>query len=184
MEDAKIIELYWLRSEDAILETERAYGSRLRALAERIVASVEDAQECLNDTYLKTWQTIPPKRPTYFFAYLAKICRYLAFGKLDWQGAQKRSADVVTLSDELAQCVPDERRDREAEGREIARAMNAFLAILPKDSRVIFLRRYWYCETVEEIAQHYGFSQSKVKTRLHRIRGELRVYLQKEGIAV
>ena len=90
----------------------------------------------------------------------------------------------MTLSEELALCIPDETRDREAEGKEIARAMNRFLEQLPQESRVIFLRRYWYCETVAEIAQRHHFSESKVKTRLHRIRGQLRAYLEKEGIAV
>ena len=184
MEDEKIIELYWQRSENAILETDRAYGQKLHSLAERIVQCFEDAQECLNDTYWKAWETIPPQHPGFLFAYLAKICRHFAFGKLDWRNAQKRKAEIVTLSEELALCIPDETRDREAEGKEIARAMNRFLEQLPQESRVICLRRYWDCETVAEIAQRHHFSESKVKTRLHRIRGQLRAYLEKEGIAV
>lgn len=184
MEDEKIIELYWQRSENAILETDRAYGSKLHGLAERIVQCFEDAQECLNDTYWKAWDTIPPQQPTYFFAYLAKICRYFALGKLDWKNAAKRGAEMVALTDELAACIPDESRDREAESRDVGRALNSFLLSLPLESRLIFLRRYWYCDTVAEIAGRYHISESKVKTRLHRIRGQLRVYLEKEGIAV
>lgn len=184
MEDEKIIELYWQRSENAILETDRAYGSRLHGLAEKIVQCFEDAQECLNDTYWKAWDTIPPQRPNYFFAYLAKICRHTALGKLDWKNASKRSAELVALTDELAGCIPDERRNREAESREVGRALNSFLLSLPTESRLIFLRRYWYCDTVAEIAERYEISESKVKTRLHRIRGQLRTYLEKEGIAV
>ena len=92
MEDEKIIELYWQRSENAILETDRAYGQKLHSLAERIVQCFEDAQECLNDTYWKAWETIPPQHPGFLFAYLAKICRHFAFGKLDWRNAQKRKA--------------------------------------------------------------------------------------------
>lgn len=184
MDDEKIIELYWERSEDAIMETDRAYGQKLHGLAERIVQCFEDAQECLNDTYFKTWETLPPKRPQYFFAYLAKLCRNFAFGKLDWKNAAKRNAEVITLSDELALCIPDESREAQAEGKEIARAMNGFLMTLPQESRLIFLRRYWYCDSVAEIAQRYQIGESKVKTRLHRIRGQLRMYLEKEGIAV
>ena len=184
MNDEKIVDLYWKRSENAILETERAYGSSLHTLADRILHSFEDAQECVNDTYFTAWKTIPPKRPSYLFAYLGKICRHLALGKLDWRNAEKRKAEVVTLSDELALCIPDGSRDAEIEGKEIGKALNAFLGMLPQPSREIFLRRYWYCETVAEIARGCGYSESKVKTRLHRIRGQLRSYLEKEGIAV
>lgn len=184
MEDEKIIELYWQRSENAISETDHAYGSKLHGLAQRILQCFEDAQECLNDTYWKAWETIPPQHPAHLFAYLAKICRNIAFGRLDWKNAAKRNAELVALTDELAACIPDSSREAEAEGREIGRALSRFLGTLPPESRLIFLRRYWYCDTVAEIANRYGISESKVKTRLHRIRGQLHTYLEKEGIAV
>ncbi|MGM9550346.1 MAG: RNA polymerase sigma factor [Faecousia sp.] len=184
MEDEKIIDLYWERKDEAIMETQRAYGRQLQTIAERIVQSYEDAEESVNDTYLAVWRTIPPKRPRYFFAYLAKICRNFAFGRLDWRDAAKRRAEVVTLSEEMAMCIPDTKREQAAEGKEIARALNAFLGTLSQENRVLFVRRYWYVDTVAEIAQRFGTSESKVKTRLHRIREKLRAYLAQEGIAV
>ena len=137
-----------------------------------------------NDTYLAAWRTIPPKRPSHFFAYLAKICRNFAFGRLDWRDAAKRRAEVVTLSEEMAMCIPDTSREQAAEGKEITRALNAFLGTLSQENRVLFVRRYWYVDTIAEIAQRYHMSESKVKTRLHRIREKLRGYLEQEGIAV
>lgn len=184
MDDEKIMDLYWTRNENAIVETERAYGRKLFALAQRIVQSHEDAEESVSDTYMKAWETIPPQRPNYFFAYLAKICRHFALGKLDWKNAAKRKAEVVELTQEMEMCIPDESRRRKLEGEEIGRAMNAFLETLSPESRLIFLRRYWFCDTIAEIAARYHISESKVKTRLHRIRAKLFTYLEKEGIKV
>lgn len=184
MEDAKIIDLFWERNEDAIRETDAAYGRNLHVLANRILHNREDAEESVNDTYMKTWETIPPKRPSYFYAFLASICRHLSFHKLDWKTAEKRSAEMVCLSDEMALCIPDEAREREIAGRELGCILNAFLESLPKESRMIFLRRYWYVETVAEIAARYGIGESKVKMQLSRTRNKLRVYLEKEEIAV
>lgn len=184
MTDDQIIELYWARNEQAIACTDHTYGSKLLNIAGRILCSREDSEECVSDTYLKAWQTIPPQRPTYFFAFLAKICRHLAFDRLDWDKARKRKAEVVTLSEEMQLCIPDRDWERTVEGQEIGHLLNEFLAVLTKESRMIFLRRYWYGETVAEIAQRYGVSQSKVKTSLHRTRGKLKAFLEKEGIAV
>lgn len=184
MEDEKIIDLYWERKDDAIMETQKAYGRQLQTIAQRIVQSYEDAEESVNDTYLAAWRTIPPKRPSHFFAYLAKICRNFAFGRLDWRDAAKRRAEVVSLSEEMELCIPDTSREQAAEGKEITRALNAFLGTLSQENRVLFVRRYWYVDTIAEIAQRYHMSESKVKTRLHRIREKLRGYLEQEGIAV
>ena len=184
MNDTEIIALYCARNQDAIAETERVYGGKLQGLSQRIVRSFEDAQECVSDTYLKAWETIPPQRPNSFFAYLARICRYFSLGRLDWQNAAKRKAEVVSLSDEMALCIPDESRDRELTGKEIGEILNRFLGEISQESRLIFLRRYWFCDTVGEIAQWYNISESKVKTRLHRTRTQLSDYLQKEGIRV
>lgn len=184
MSDDQIIELYWTRNEQAIACTDHVYGHRLLNVAGRILNSHEDSEECVSDTYMKAWQTIPPQRPTYFFAFLAKICRHLAFGKLDWDNALKRRAEIVTLSEEMQLCIPDTLWERTVEGQEIGHFLNEFLAVLPKESRMIFLRRYWYAESVAEIAQRFGIGQSKVKTSLHRTRGKLREFLEKEGITV
>lgn len=184
MEDTKIIELYFARSEEAICQTDAAYGRKLFSLADRILQNDEDSEEAVSDTYMKTWETIPPHRPTYFFAYLAKICRHFALGKLDWKKAAKRSAEIVSLTDEMALCIPDRQREAEMTDKEIGRALNAFLEGLSQESRVIFLRRYWFCDTVAEIADRYGISESKVKMRLKRTRDHLADYLHKEGIRV
>lgn len=184
MEDAKIIELYFRRSEDAIRETDAAYGKKLHGLANRILRSYEDAEESVSDTYMRTWKVIPPQKPGYFFAFLATICRRLSFNRLDWNTAAKRNAEVVSLTEEMAMCIPDVRGERELEGRELGQVLDAFLESLPKESRLIFLRRYWYVDTIAEIAARYGISESKVKMQLSRTRTKLAQYLQKEGVAV
>lgn len=184
MTDIQIIELYWNRNEDAIKETDAVYGRKLHILADRIVQNFEDAQECVSDTYLKTWETIPPKRPEYFFAYIAKICRNFALGVLDWKGAAKRKGEMVALTQEMEMCIPDPQHERKMESEELGRLLNVFLESLSYENRVIFLRRYWYLDTVAEIANRYGFSESKVKTQLHRTRTKLHAFLAKEGITV
>jgi len=184
LEDNKIIDLFFARNEDAIVETDAAYGRRLFALANNVLQNREDAQECVSDTYLKTWDTIPPLRPQFFFGYLAKLCRHFSLGKLDWKNAAKRKAEVVALTQEMENCVPDTRREDELEGKELGRLLNAFLRQQTPENRMVFLRRYWYADTVAEIAQRYGISENAVMTRLHRTRKRLNSYLQKEGIPV
>ena len=184
MEDAKIIELFWARNEDAIVETDASYGRKLRALATRILDNREDAEESVNDTYMKTWEIIPPQRPTYFYAFIASICRHLSLHKVDWKQAAKRNAEVVSLTAEMETCIPDTSRDRELETTEIGNVLNAFLESLPKETKLIFLRRYWHMDTIAKIAARYGITQSKVKMQLSRTRAKLRTYLEQEGIVV
>lgn len=184
MEDEQIIELYFRRDQDAIVQTELAHGAKLNTLAHRILMNHEDAQECVSDTYMKAWETIPPTRPSYFYAYLAKICRFLCFGRLDWNNAAKRKAEIVELSAEMELCIPDPARERQMESQELAGLLNEFLETLPEESRKIFLRRYWFGDSVTEIARRYGIGESKVKTRLFRTRNALRSFLEKEGITV
>ena len=184
MTDSQIVALFWERNEDALRETDAAYGRKLFSVSDRILGSRPDAQECVNDTYLKAWETIPPQRPCYFFAYLAKICRNLSLERLRRQSAAKRSALVVELTREMEQCIPDRSRERAAEGKEIGAALNHFLGSISRENRRIFLRRYWYGDSVQEIADRYRISQSKVKTQLHRTRRKLKAFLEKEGIPV
>ena len=184
MDDTKIIDLYWARSEAAIAETDRAYGRRLYVLSDRILQNREDAEENVSDTYLRTWEAIPPKRPTYLLAFLQKICRHLALDRLDWRKAARRNGEVVALTAEMEQCIPDASRERTLESREIGRIFEEFLKNLPRETRVIFLRRYLCADTVAEIATRYSMTESKVKMQLHRTRGKLREHLQKEGISV
>ena len=184
MEDAKIIELFFQRNEQAVKETDTAYGRKLYVLSNNILNNREDAEESVSDTYMETWNSIPPKRPKYFYAFLASVCRNMSFNRLDWRLAAKRNAEVVTLTQELEMCIPDSRQDGEMDRRELRRVLETFLDSLSKESRLIFLRRYLYVDTVAEIAARYRISESKVKTQLHRIRAKLHTYLAKEGIYV
>ena len=184
MEDAKIIELFFQRNEQAVKETDTAYGRKLYVLSNNILNNREDAEESVSDTYMETWKSIPPKRPKYFYAFLAAICRNMSFNRLDWRTAAKRNAEVVALTQEMEMCIPDTRQEVEMDRRELRRVLESFLDGLNKESRLIFLRRYLYVDTVAEIAARYGISESKVKTQLHRTRAKLHTHLAKEGIYV
>lgn len=184
MEDAKILDLYFARDEDAIRETDTAYGKRLHALAKNILQNREDAEESVNDTYAEVWKSIPPRRPKYFFAFLASICRHLSLNRVDWKQAAKRRAQVVPLTEEMENCIPDAVHERQMEAKELGRLLDLFLESLPKDSRLIFLRRYWYVDSVPEIAARYGMTESKVKMQLSRTKEKLRLFLEQEGIYV
>lgn len=184
LQDEQILDLYWERDDAAIDRTSEKYGGQLQRLADRMLRAKEDAEECVNDTYLAAWNTIPPQRPVQFFAFLAKLCRNLACNKLDWLRAEKRRAELMPLTDELAQCIPDKASERERDARELGEALSAFLQTLTQEARVLFMRRYWFMDTVKEIAERYGMGESKVKTSLFRTRQKLREYLEKEEIGI
>ena len=184
MEDSKILDLFFARDEVAIRCTQEAYGRRLHTLADSIVRNDQDAEESVSDTYLRAWNTIPPRRPGHFFAYLAKICRHFALDRLDWKNAAKRKAEVVSLTQEMEMCIPDGSRDRELEAKELGQLLDEFLRTLSEENQMVFLRRYWYVDSIAEIAARYGISESAVNMRLNRTRGKLRAYLAKEGICV
>ena len=184
MTEKQIVELFWNRNEDAIAATDGAYGRKLRGLSGRILRNPEDSEEVVNDTYLKTWNSIPKARPQYFYAYIAAICRNLSLNLLNWNQAEKRKADIVSISEELQECIPDVSQDAVSEGKEIIGALNAFLETLPQDSRLIFVRRYWYADSIGEIAKHYEMTEGKVKSQLHRTRKKLYLFLKKEGIQI
>nr|MBQ8244144.1 sigma-70 family RNA polymerase sigma factor [Oscillospiraceae bacterium] len=184
MEDSKIIELFFSRNEEAITQTDAAYGRRLFHLADGILRCPEDAEESVSDTYWKAWDTIPPTRPAHLFGYLAKICRHFAFGRLDRRNAAKRRAEIVSLTQEMENCIPDSRQNTALSEKELGNLLSKFLRTLSPENRMVFLRRYWYVDTVAEIAQRYGISESAVMTRLSRTRSKLARYLSKEGIPV
>ena len=164
MEDKEIIELYWNRSQCAITETSNKYGHQLHSLAEHILYNYEDSEECVNDTYHTAWTTIPPKRPEYFFAYLAKIARNFCFGKLDYQRAQKRNAEIVTLSSELENCIVSPGNcEQKLESAELSKLISQFLHEQPEQMRKVFVRRYWYLDSIHDICIHMNLSESKVK---------------------
>ena len=184
MTDSQIIALFWERNEDAIQETDAVYGRKLYAISDKILHSNQDAEESVSDTYMRAWETIPPQRPNYFFAYLAKICRNCSLSRLQWNSAAKRNAEVVSLTQEMENCIPDRSYERKLEGEEIGRVLNAFLDSISLESRLIFMRRYWYTDSIAEIAARYSISEGKVKTQLHRTRNKLQLFLAKEGIYV
>ena len=184
MEDSKIIDLLLARNEDGIKHMDDTYGRRLFVLADNIVRNDEDAEESVSDTYMKAWDTIPPKRPVHLFAYLARICRNFALKKLDWKAAAKRNADIVSLTQEMESCIPDAARERELEARETGRILDTFLRSLSEENQLVFLRRYWHMDSIAEIAARYGISESAVQMRLIRTKSKLAAYLAKEGIRV
>ena len=184
MEDAKILDLYFARDEDAIRETDTAYGKRLHTLAKNILQNREDAEESVNDTYAEVWKSIPPRRPKYFFAFLASICRHLSLNRVDWKQAAKRRAQVVPLTEEMENCIPDTVHERQMEAKELGKLLDLFLESLSKDSRLIFLRRYWYVDSVQSIAARYAIKENTAKSILFRTREKLRRYLAGEGIIV
>ncbi len=184
MEDKDIVALYASRDQQAIAETAKSHGAKLTRLAYGILKNLEDAEEIVNDTYLRAWNTIPPQLPRFLFAYLAKTCRFLAFDRLDWQQAGKRNIPLVELTEELARCIPASHMEQALESREIGRLLTDFLKSLPREPRLIFMRRYWFGDSVREIAARYRIGESRVKTSLHRTRNKLKRYLEKEEITL
>ena len=186
MEDTDIIQLYWARDEGAIAATDEKYGTLCRSLSHNILASREDAEECVNDTYLHTWNAIPPARPSALKPWLGRIARNLSLDRWKWTRAQKRGgAGMEVLLGELDDCVPTSHSpERCLEDQEIADLIGAFLRRLPPERRQIFLRRYWYGQELSEIAGALGCGQGKVKSSLFRTRKALRAYLEQEGVAL
>ena len=186
MEDKDIIRLYFERSEKAISETALKYGALLSGIAFGILRSREDAEECVSDTYKKAWDSIPPGEPKRLSAYLGKITRNLSLNRYSQLTAQKRgggSRDVAL--EELEECIPAEGDvQRQVEDAELAELINGFLDRLNRESRIIFMRRYWYFCTVSEIAADMHASESKVKMSLLRTRKKLKQYLEKQGVAL
>lgn len=182
MEDNQIIELYFERDEDAITQTKKCYGERLKALAFRILCDNEDAEECENDTYLKAWNSIPPQKPKHFFAYLAKICRNTALNLAEKKKSEKRNVIIIELSNELSECLPDRNSMEETTEQELGEIISTFLKTVSKENRMIFIRRYFINESVTDIAKTLGISESKVKSSLFRTRNKLRNYLSKEEL--
>ena len=183
MDDSRIVELYLKRDETAVALTRDEYGRRMFGLASSIVNDAQTAEECVNDACLKAWNSIPPNEPYgYLPQYLLKITRRIALNRLRLASAEKRSADICELTREMEQCVPFEvDMTEELEAKELKADINGFLAGLPKQKRDMFVRRYWFCDPVSEVAARMGFSESKVKTTLFRLRADLRAYLEKKG---
>ncbi len=184
MEDADIIALYWARDEKAIEASYQKYSRYCMSIARNIVQTDEDAEECLNDTWMGAWEAIPPARPTVLSVFLGKITRNIALNKVRAGKCLKRGGEKAMLPfDELSDTICDGRSvEEKAESSEITAVMNAFLAELPEEKRKIFVSRYWYGEEYGEIAGRYGYSRGKVAMMLERLKAKLRDRLMKEGI--
>jgi len=185
MDDTRIIDLYFARDEQAIAETAKKYGTYCRRIADGILNSKEDAEECVNDTYLRTWHTIPPKRPQFLSAFLAKITRNLALTRYRAAHREKRGEGQLALAlDELENCLPAASGGSLTDDMVLRNALNQFIQSLPEPSRTVFLQRYWYVRPVADIARDLGWKESRVKMLLLRTRERLREHLAREGIEV
>ena len=186
MEDSKIIELYWQRSEDAIQHTADKYGGYCKAISVNILQNQQDADECVSDTYLHAWNAIPPNRPSAFRVWLGRITRNLSLDRLKRAAAQKRGGgEMELLLSELEGCVPAPGGvERTMEDQEIAQLISVFLRQQKQLSRLIFLRRYYYADSVQQIALRFGLSQSNVKSTLFRTRNALKLFLESQGVSL
>lgn len=180
MTDDKIVALYWVRSEDAIKETDKAYGKYCHYIAFHILNEEEDANEAVNDTYLKAWQSMPPQKPNPLKAFLGRITRQLSINRLEKKNAKKRGGEYALSLDELETILHDSTQDL-ADQTALADALTRFLYALPVTQRRIFVRRYWYFESINEIASAFSMSESKVKSMLMRLRQKLKQHLEQEG---
>lgn len=184
MEDQRIVELYWERSEQALREPQAKYANYCYAIAYNILGNREDSEESLNDTYLEAWNSMPPHRPTFLSIFLGKITRRISIDKLRHRNAEKRGGGNLTLAlEELEDCL-SARDDlqKELEFQILADAINRFLESLSDTERRVFLCRYWYVDSIESISEQFGFSPSKVKSMLLRTREKLKKQLQKEEL--
>ena len=184
MDDQKIVELYWARDEEAIRHTADRYGQYCYAIAYNILSVREDSEECVNDTYLDAWNSMPPHRPTILSAFLGKITRSIAIDRWRENRAQKRGGGEIALAlDELSECVASSGDVvKEVETLEVAAAVQRFLNTLPETERRVFVRRYWHMEPVADLAKRFGCGQSRIKSMLHRTRGKLQKHLREEGL--
>ncbi len=183
MEDEAIVSLYWERSEQAINETEQKYGGFCYSIAYNLLRNTEDASESVNDTYLEAWNSMPPHKPNSLAAFLGRITRRLSVDRWRSNHAEKRGGGAYpVLLDELSECIPSTASvERQVELKELAETVNCFLRELSSEKQQVFLRRYWYGDSMEELAKTFGFSVSKIKSMLFHIREHLREHLKKEG---
>jgi len=184
--DKDIVRLYFNRDQRALSATAKKYGNYCTAIARNILESREDAEECVNDTYLSAWDAIPPNRPEILSAFLGKITRNLAFNKYKYNRAAKRgSGETAAVLEELAECVSGlEDVEQEIDRRELVAAINSFLDTLSPQKRNLFICRYWYSDSVSNIAKRHGMTESNVSVTLNRVRTKLKEYLTERGYAL
>lgn len=184
MDDRSIVKLFLARDERGLREAKAKYGSYCYSIAYGILRSRLDAEECENDTYWAAWNVIPPQEPAFLAAFLGKITRNLSLKRLRADTALKRGGNAATVClEELSDCIPGGKSfEEQLQARELADLISTFLRCLPQTERQVFVSRYWYCDSVKEISERFGFTQSKVKMMLLRTRAKLREHLEKEGI--
>ena len=182
MEDHQIVDLYWARSESAISETERKYGRMLNSISFSLLSSAEDAEECVNDTYVAAWQSMPEERPVYLGAFLSRIVRRISISRFRSERSLKRGG-AASLIEELSECIPSGSTvESEYENGRLAETLNRFLAGLDERKRVIFVRRYFYSQPIEQIASECGMKSGSVKSILSRTRQSLKELLEEEEL--
>ncbi|MBO5016102.1 MAG: RNA polymerase sigma factor [Bacteroidaceae bacterium] len=184
MDDKKIVDLYWSRSENAISETDKKYGKYCYSIAYNILTNNEEAEESVSDTYMAAWRSIPPRRPSNLAAFLGKITRNLAIDRWRSHNRRKRGGGEIVLAlEELNDCIADNQTVEQVyERKRMALVFNQYLETLPETERQIFLCRYWFLDSISDIANYFGYSTSKVTSMLHRSRKKLRLVLEKEEI--
>ena len=182
MEDFKIVDMYWARNENAIAESDKKYGRMLSSLSFSLLSSHEDAEECVNDTYLDAWNAMPTARPEHLGAFLSKIVRRISIDKFRKAHRQKRGGAEALLL-ELTECIPSgESVEEQYQNQLLKEFLDGFLRALDQEKRVMFVRRYFYSQSIEQIALTMHMSESKVKTTLLRVRNKLKDALKKEGL--
>lgn len=180
MDDKQIIRLFFERSEQAITELSQKYGDLCMKIARRILNDHQDAEECVNDAYFGAWNSIPPQSPDPLRAYICRIVRNRSLKKLRANTAIKRGSQFEVSLSELEDCIPDSSMDEQLSISELSAQINAFLAVLPKDDRLMFVKRYWFSESISELADAFGITENNVSVRLSRIRGKLHQYLDRK----
>ncbi len=185
MDDSRIIELFFERSEQAVFELSEKYGQVCCKMAESILGDSRDAEECVNDAYLAVWNTVPPARPDPLLTYVCRIVRNQAIKRYHSNTAAKRNSAYDIALEEIAECFPSSSSaEEEFEALETSRLINCFLAELDRQSRVMFIRRYWCSDSIEELAARFHTSRHYVSVRLSRIRKKLKEYLGREGVSL
>ena len=185
MKDDQIIALFFARSEQALTELDRKYGTVCGAVARNILKNPQDAEECVNDAYLGVWNTIPPQHPNPLLTYLCRIVRNRSIKRYHANTAQKRNSSYDVALDELAQSIPTlETVESTLSAQELTQLLDTFLAVLDARNRVLFVRRYWYADDIPALAERFHMSRNSVSIRLSRIRKKLRAYLNKEGVSL
>lgn len=185
MDDEMIIKLFWDRDENAIRHTDDKYGKLCYSISYGVLECEEDAKECVNDTYLSVWNSIPPQKPNSFPAFISRITRNISINRYNYNNAQRRKSDYEKVLDEVNDFTPNEQFTESVfERNRLRNAINDFVSKLPMMQRVIFVRRYWYLSSVKQIAKDYSLGESAVKAQLMRIRNKFREYLEKEGFTL